>query len=138
MRAVNHVIRAAPPRAILLVTCFVMPGVGKAHATQETTHLLDEGLVSRGLLRLGVSPTFLSWDSRYGIRTEGGVEIREVEPLAQELIHERGAIFPGFFDLENHVRELIGDSDFDGSAGVADAAVFQNVTRVDIGADLGV
>ena len=111
-----------------------LPGL----AAQAATRILDEGLVPSGRLRLGVQPVFSSWDSRYGIRVEGGVETREIEPLASELAHERGAIFPGFDDLEGYLRALADDPEFIASAGVADATLHQDVTRVEIGAHFGV
>lgn len=107
-------------------------------APQEATRALDEGLAPRGLLRLAVDPSFSAWDSRYGTRMVDGDVVEETEPLAMELVHDRGAIFPGFRKLEDHIRSLIDDPAFQGSAGVADAAVRQDVTRVDVGASFGV
>ena len=130
---------------LLLLTALVAASasswthLGSGRLTAQTaTRLLDETLAPRGYLRLGALPSFTSWDSRYGLKIEDGVETRAVESLGEVLIDERGAIFPGFTDMENHIRALIDDPDFLGSAGSSDAALHQDITRVDIGAHYGV
>ena len=118
--------------------CLPSAATAAMSAPQTATQVLDEGLVPAGLLRLRVLPTFTAWDSRYGMRIEDGATVQEEEPLARELIHERGAIFPGFTELEEHVRAMLGDPSFMGMAGIADATVKQDFTRVDLGAHVGV
>ena len=99
----------------------------------------DETLVPRGHLRLQFDPSFTAWDSRFGESTQGGALISGEEALGSDLTDPSGAtLFPAVADLESHLRALSGDGSYSGVLGATSGRVSQDVTRIDLGAHLGV
>lgn len=99
----------------------------------------DETLVPQGRLRLQFNPSFTAWNSRFGERTEGGALVSGKEALGSDLTDESGAaLFPAVADLESHLRALSGNDTYSGVLGATSGLVSQDVTRIDLGAHLGV
>ncbi len=99
----------------------------------------DDTLVPQGRLRLQFNPSFTAWDSRFGERMEGGALISGEEALGSDLTDESGAtLFPAVADLESHLRALSGNGSYSGVLGATSGRVSQDVTRIDLGAHLGV
>jgi hypothetical protein len=99
----------------------------------------DDTLVPRGRLRLQSTTSFMAWNSRFGERMEGGAVVSGEESLASDLTDEVGTgLFPAIADLEKHLRALSGDGTYSGVLGATSAHVGQDVTRVDLGAHVGV
>jgi hypothetical protein len=96
---------------------------------------LTEGILSpAGRLRLEVSPTFDLWSNRFGVRTEGGTVIEEVEPLGFDL--ERFPI--PIASLQQSLRAALGDPSLTLAVGSARAVLSRDRTRIAFGAALGV
>ena len=124
----------ALPAALLLV----LPAA-PARAQSSEVHDRDAPLVPRGRLRLDLVPTFASWNSRFGLRREDGRTVEEEEPLGLDLTDPAGTrMFPGIRTLEDDLRALIDDPSYRSRLGATRARVGQDVTRVDLGARLGV
>jgi hypothetical protein len=82
-----------------------------------------------------VAPTFSTWDTRFGLTEQGKVE----ERLAEDLTDPTGTrLFPGIATLEESLRTLIGQSDYQARLGSSSAAVTKDVTRVETGFQVGV
>jgi len=108
-------------------------------AGDTVAQVSDDTLVPRGRLRLQSTTSFMAWDSRFGERTEDGAVVSGKESLASDLTDEAGTgLFPAIADLEKHLRALSGDGAYSGVLGATSAHVGQDVTRVDLGAHLGV
>jgi hypothetical protein len=91
-----------------------------------------------GRLRLQVAPAFLSWDSRFGERSEDGGLVEEVEPLGLDLTDESGRrLFPRVADLEASLRALLADPAFEATLGRSRARVTASQVRVPVRLDLG-
>lgn len=100
---------------------------------------MAEPLVPRGRVRFDLVPSITSWDTRYGLRSEGGKKVEEDEQLGMDLTDPRGvSLFPGVQTLEEAVRKLSGDDGFQGSVGATSARLQMDVTRIDMGLRVGV
>ncbi len=134
--------RAVPVRRALLAAGALVAwstGAGGLAAQDLQTGPLLEPLVPSGHLRLGVTPSFTSWDSRFGLREEGGATVEGEEPLSDDLTRSSAAtLFPGVAFLEEDLAALTELSDPALTLGSTRGAVTQNVTRVDFSAHLGV
>jgi hypothetical protein len=96
---------------------------------------LTEGVLApAGRLRLEVSPTFDLWSKRFGVRTEGGAVVEEVEPLGFDV--ERFPI--PVAALEQGLRTALGNAALTIPVGSTRAVVSRDRTRVAFGAALGV
>ncbi len=85
--------------------------------------------MGKGRMRLDFSPTFWSWDSRYGYRLdETGSVVEEVEPLSFELATESlgSGAMPILLDLEEDLRGALLDSDYRVRLGEGKAVVGQS------------
>jgi hypothetical protein len=88
-------------------------------------------LTPAGRLRVGVSPVFSSWSSRFG---EDGSE-----PLGVDLTDPTGArLFPGIATLEERLRDLLRDSGYRAWLGSTRAEISASRVRVPLEAELGV
>ncbi len=103
--------------------------------SQAPTHVL----VPRGHVSVLFNPSFDSWNSRFGKRLEGAVLVEEQEPLGLDLTDQAGtSLFPAIGKLEEQIRALTGDPSYSGVLGAADGLVVHDVTRIDMGAHVGV
>ncbi|MGE0160629.1 MAG: hypothetical protein AB7T31_14565 [Gemmatimonadales bacterium] len=111
-----------------LVTLFVLAAPGLA------AQVLDDALVPAGLARIEVSPVFTSWDSRFG-RTPSGTERERLsEDLTRDAAH---TLLPGVDELRAAIDAMTGSAGFTPMFGETDARVTADVTRVELGAHLG-
>ena len=100
---------------------------------------LGDPVVPAGRLRLRMDPVYTQWDSRFGMRTEGGTTTEEEEPLGRDLTDPTGtSLFPGVSVLEESLRALTGNPAYAANLGSTRGMISHLVTRVDFGADLGV
>ncbi|MCG6957853.1 MAG: hypothetical protein LJF04_17825, partial [Gemmatimonadetes bacterium] len=88
-------------------------------------------------VQLSFTPTFSSWDHRYGLSTSGGSS--EVQPLGADLTDPAGVSpFPGIALLKEDLAALTGQGDFTPTIGSLSGLVTKNVTRLESGLRLGV
>lgn len=107
---------------------------GDLHS-QAPTHVL----VPKGYVSVLFNPSFDNWNSRFGKRLEGGILVEEEEPLGLDLTDQAGtSLFPSIGKLEEQIRALTGDPSYSGILGAADGLVVHDVTRIDMGAHVGV
>jgi hypothetical protein len=97
---------------------------------------LDDALVPRGHVRLGIAPVFTAWSSRFG-RTPSGVERREA--LGEDLtVPSAELLFPGAAALRAAVEAMSGQSPYVPVLGETTGRVSKDVTRVELGTHVGV
>ena len=119
-----------------LALALVLLALSRGDAVAQVS---DETLVPQGRLRLQFNPSFTAWDRRFGKHTEGGALVSGEEALGSDLTDESGAaLFPAVADLENHLRALSGNGTYSGVLGATSGRVSQDVTRIDLGAHVGV
>ncbi|MDP2955904.1 MAG: hypothetical protein Q8N53_05760 [Longimicrobiales bacterium] len=100
---------------------------------------LADPLVPRGRVRFDFVPSLSSWDTRYGVRREGGAAVEGEEELGVDLTDPRGlSLFPGIATLEERLRTLSGDAGFQGTVGSVSGWLDKEVTRLDMGLRVGV
>jgi hypothetical protein len=104
-------------------------------ASDLAAQVLDDALVPRGLARIEVAPVFTSWDSRFG--RAGSEERRERlgEDLTTSAAH---TLFPGADALRAAVEAMTGASGYAPVLGETQARVTADITRVDLGAHIGI
>lgn len=131
---------ARRPWSLLLLAAAVGCVFGPSPLRAQTlgSQTLEDLLVPRGHLRLGFAPSFTSWDSRFGVRDEGGALVESTELLGSDLTDPLGtSLFPGVAALEEQISQLTGSA-WVGTLGSAQGAVTQNVTRLEFGGHVGV
>ena len=98
--------------------------------------VLDDALAPRGRLRLDLNPVFTTWDARFG-RTGTGETGRERlgEDLTTTAAH---TLYPGADALRAAIESMSGVAGYAPVLGQTVARVNKDVTRVDLGAYLGV
>lgn len=122
-------------RVVLLVGLVLTAGPGAPRASAQET---EGPLAPAGRLRVEVAPVFVSWDHRFGLRTEDGRSLEGTEPLGFDLTREEAAsLFPGVSILEDLLPDLLGEP-FDGAFGSTSAVVSADRSRVPVRVDLGV
>jgi hypothetical protein len=104
-------------------------------ASDLTAQVLDDALVPRGLARIEVSPIFTSWDSRFGREGAADREQRLGEDLTTTAAH---TLLPGTEALRSAVEAMTGSAGYAPIFGETSARVRADVTRVELGAHLGV
>jgi hypothetical protein len=98
--------------------------------------VLDDALVPRGRLRLDLSPVFTSCEERFG-RTATGETGREA--LGEDLESSSAeTLFPGAHALRSAIDALSATPGYVPVLGETTARVRKDVTRVELGAHLGV
>lgn len=139
----STVSRRASCSTVLVAALSMVGGLagsaGSVHAQElQTGHLL-EPLVPAGHVRLGFSPGFTSWDTRFGYRVEDGTVVEEEEALGRDLEDPVGfSLFPGLATLQSDLDALTGGSNTPVDLGASSGTVTKNVTRLDFSAHVGV
>jgi hypothetical protein len=100
-------------------------------ASDLPAQVLDDALVPRGLARIEVSPVFTSWDSRFA----AGGKQRLGDDLTTTAAH---TLLPGAEALRSAVEAMTGSAGYTPTFGETSARVTADVTRVELGAHLGV
>ncbi len=110
-----------------------------ALAPGASAQVMGEPLVPRGRVRFDLASSVSAWDTRYGLRMEGGRRVEEEEDLGMDLTDPRGvSLFPGAQALEEAIRELSGEAGFQGLIGATAGRLDYEVTRLDVGLHVGV
>lgn len=121
-----------PVVGVLILLALILPAPS---AGQEVGNPLSPA----GRLRVDISPMFASWGERFGLRTENGVTVEEIEDLGFDLDDATGLrLFPGVPDLTAALRQALDDESFQPVLGRSRAEVGKDVTRVPIQLDIGV
>ena len=119
-------------------------GAARALAVSAATsplsaQILTDPQVPGGRIRLDFVPSFQSWDTRFGAGTTEGVTTEEEEKLGSDLTDATGALlFPGILSLQEQLRALTADPSYIAKLGSTVGAVSKEVTRMDVGLQLGV
>ncbi len=102
---------------------------------------MAEGPLSpEGRLRIEVTPTIWSQDSRFGRHAEDGGLVDEVEPLGFDLTRDRfgTGVAPAFAEVEAALAGALDDPTFDLSLGTTDTRIEESRIRIPLHLDLGV
>lgn len=100
---------------------------------------MADPVVPRGRVRLDFATSVSFWDTRYGLRSDGGSTVAEEEALGSDLTDPHGvSLFPGIPTLEQTLRSLSGDATFQAAVGSTRARLEKEVTRIDLGLRVGV
>jgi hypothetical protein len=98
--------------------------------------VVDDALTPTGRLRLELNPVHTYWESRFG-RTDDGVTGRE--ELGEDLTTpEAHTLYPGTESLRSAIESMAGLSGYAPVLGSTVGRVGKDVTRVELGASLGV
>ncbi len=122
--------------ALLAVSC-LLPLWAAPLAAQS----MADPVLPAGRLRIATSGIFDYATERYGLRTEGGSTVEELEPLGFDLTKPSAAdFFPGAADLRERLAAALDDdaSGFPLRLGASQALVTANRVEVPFSADVGV
>jgi len=98
--------------------------------------VVDDALTPAGRLRLELNPVHTYWDSRFG-RTDAGVTGRE--ELGEDLTTPQAhTLYPGAESLRTAIESMTGLTGYTPVLGSTVARVGEDITRVELGASLGV
>ncbi len=104
--------------------------------SSSAAQVVDDRMVPRGVVRVSAWPTFSVWDARFGDPWNGGssrVSLGAVLDQSDAL-----GLFPGIDPWLEDLRTLSGDADYVPVLGGTTGMVSQDVTRIDLGLDLGI
>jgi hypothetical protein len=111
-------------------------GAGVGRPAPVAAQVLQSPLVPAGRLRIDFSPSFMSWDSRFGIDA-GGQDVEEA--LGDDLTDETGAsLFPGIADLQERITAMAPGASFSPVLGSSQGAIKKDKGRIELSAELGV
>jgi len=122
--------------ACLAAGALLLAGAGRA-AAQVIPEPLTEPFVPAGRVRVDFTPTFTTWDSRYGPHVDNGILVDGAEPLGADL-SDPERVFPGIAALRESVRALTGESGYLVRTGDTYGRLNHDVKRIDTGIRLGV
>ena len=92
-----------------------------------------------GTLGFGLRPEVRIWDERFGLRTEGGVTIEEIEALGLDFTtSDFGSGLPGLGPSQDALRTLTGDPGLDLRVGASVARLNALEIRLPLTASLGI
>lgn len=97
-------------------------------------------MVPSGHLRLDIDAHYVTWSERFGLRSEGGSLVEEVEPLGWNLSSDAlgSDRLPGAALTEARLRTLFGNPDYRFNLGSTDHLLAAHIRRVPLGFRLGV
>ncbi len=97
-------------------------------------------MVPSGHLRLDIDATYVTWDERFGLRSEGGSLVEEVEPLGWNLSSDAlgSDRLPGAALTEARLRTLFGNPNYRFNLGSTNHLLAAHIRRVPLGFRLGV
>ena len=102
----------------------------------------EDGLptASVGSLRIGVTPLFWSYDSRFGFRRDGTAIVQEEEPLGFDLSTPAlgTAVIPGLAPLELALQQALRDPGFRLDLGRSRTVVTASGARIPLRVDLSI
>lgn len=122
----------APRRLLALLPALLLPGAADAQ-------LVGGPLVPAGHLRLDIDANYVTWSERFGLRSEGGSLVEEVEPLGWNLSSDAlgSDRFPAAALTEARLRTLFGDPEYRLNLGRTSHLLAAHVRRVPLGFRLG-
>lgn len=120
-------------RLLALLPVLLLPGAAGAQ-------LIGGPLVPSGHLRLDIDANYVTWDERFGLRSEGGSLLEEVEPLGWNLSSDAlgSDRLPGAALTEARLRTLFEDPDYRFNLGSTNHLLAAHIRRVPLGFRLGV
>ena len=97
-------------------------------------------MVPSGHLRLDIDANYVTWNERFGLRSEGGSPVEEVEPLGWNLSSDAlgSDRLPGAALTEARLRTLFGDPDYRFNLGSTNHLLAAHIRRVPLGFRLGI
>ena len=110
--------RSLPTALLLLVVA----------ASGAEAQLLDDTLVPRGRVRVQAHPWFGTWNTRYGVASDG---TESEEPLGSDLTDPTGlALFPGTDVLVGYVQDVGGLAGYAPTLGPVDLLLFAKMSNL--------
>lgn len=97
-------------------------------------------MVPSGHLRLDIDANYVTWSERFGLRSEGGSLVEEVEPLGWNLSSDAlgSDRLPAAALSEARLRTLFGNPDYRFNLGSTNHLLAAHIRRVPLGFRLGV
>ena len=97
-------------------------------------------MVPSGHLRLDIDANYVTWSERFGLRSEGGSPVEDVEPLGWSLSSDAlgSDRVPGAAITEARLRTLFGDPGYRMNLGSTNHLLAAHIRRVPLGFRLGV
>ena len=116
-----------------LLPALLLPGAASAQ-------LVGGPIVPSGHLRLDIDANYVTWSERFGLRSEGGSPVEEVEPLGWNLSSDAlgSDRLPGAALTEARLRTLFADPDYRFNLGSTSHLLAAHIRRVPLGFRLGV
>ena len=126
----------SPPLPALLpalLTALLLPGAAGGQ-------LVGGPIVPSGHLRLDIDANYVTWSERFGLRSEGGSLVEEVEPLGWNLSSDAlgSDRVPGAALTEARLRTLFRNPDYRFNLGSTNHLLAAHIRRVPLGFRLGV
>ena len=120
-------------RLLMLLPALLLPGAASGQ-------LIGGPIVPSGHLRLDIDAHYVTWDERFGLRSEGGSLIEEVEPLGWSLTSDAlgSDQLPGAAITEARLRTLLAKPDYRFNLGSTTHLLAAHIRRVPLGFRLGV
>ncbi len=117
-------------------TLFIALLLTLSGGTGAAAQVVDDALTPPGQLRFQLNPVFTTWKSRFG-RTSTGETGRE--PLGEDLTTAAAeTLYPGAASLRQAIAALTGQAAYTPVLGETLARVSKDITRVELGAHLGI
>ena len=122
-----------PRRLLALLPALLLPGAASGQ-------LVGGPIVPSGHLRLDIDANYVTWSERFGLRSEGGSPVEEVEPLGWNLSSDAlgSDRLPGAALTEDRLRTLFGNPDYRFNLGSTNHLFAAHIRRVPLGFRLGV
>jgi len=121
---------------LVTVLLLVVSATEDAAGQTYTSEPLFGPLVPAGHVRFGFDPVFASWDRRFGVDADGN---EALEYLSDDLTSGFGTdLFPGTATLRSGFEDVTGGSSIPLALGTTRASVTKNITRLELGAHVGV
>jgi hypothetical protein len=120
-------------RLLALLPALLLPGAASGQ-------LIGGPIVPSGHLRLDIDAHYITWDERFGLRSEGGSLVEEVEPLGWNLSSDAlgSDRLPAAAITEARLRTLFADPDYRFNLGSTTHLLAAHIRRVPLGFRLGV
>ena len=116
-----------------LLAALLLPGAASGQ-------LVGGPIVPSGHLRLDIDANYITWSERFGLRSEGGSLVEDVEPLGWNLSSDAlgSDRLPGAALTEARLRTLFGSPDYRFNLGSTNHLFAAHIRRVPLGFRLGV
>ncbi len=130
---------SAPLRRAGFVMGCLTAGLAILSPSPTVAQTLGDPMVPAGRVRVDLWPSFTSWNSRFGLRTDGDSSVEVLERLGSDLTDPVGtSLFPEIRTLEENLAAATGVMGYRAILGSSSGLITKEVTRVDAGLSLGV